>query len=91
MSNFLGGSAFSMARDIADGYHLVTERTLKKLSPAELEQLAFEMDRCLREVRGEQVPLDDLVTIQHRNRKIQRMTTAFLVLRTYQSKIRRRG
>jgi hypothetical protein len=85
---FPGGSAWSMARDIAEGYTLVTERTFRMLSPADLEKLSFEMDRHLRELRGDQPALDDLPAVQLRNRRIQRMNQALLVLRNVRSRVR---
>ncbi len=91
MTNFLGGSAFAMARDIADGYHLVTERTFKTMTMSEVDQLSRELDIHLREVRGEQPPLEDITGLQHRNRKIQRLNTALMVLRSYQQKVRRQA
>jgi hypothetical protein len=85
---FPGGSAWSMARDIAEGYTLVTERTFRTLSPGDLEKLSFEMDRHLRELRGDQPAIDDLPAVQQRNRRIQRMNQALLVLRTVRSRVR---
>ncbi len=90
MANFLGGSAYTMAKEIAEGYHIVTERTFKTMSRGETEQLAFELDKCLREIRGEQIPLDDLSLIKSRNRKIQRLNQTLVVLRSYQQKTRKR-
>jgi hypothetical protein len=75
-----------MARDIAEGLMSVTERTLKSFNRSELDQLTFELDRHLREVRGDQVPLDDIQAIQTRNRKIQRVNTATMVVRSYRAK-----
>jgi hypothetical protein len=89
MAGFLGGSAFGMAKDIAEGYHLVTERTFKAMSHAEVDQLAFELDRCLRDARGEQAPLNDLVLVKARNRRIQRLNQALMILRSYKQKTRR--
>jgi hypothetical protein len=89
MSKFLGGSAFSMARGIADGYHLVTERTFKGMSTPEISQLSQEMDSHLREVRGEQAPLEDMEAVKARNRKIQRLNTALMILRNYQAKAKK--
>ena len=90
MANFLGGSAYTMAKDIAEGYHIVTERTFKTMSRGETEQLAFELDKCLREIRGEQIPIDDLLLIKGRNRKIQRLNQTLMVLRSYQQKTLKR-
>jgi hypothetical protein len=86
MASFLGGSAFAMARDIAEGYHVVTERTFKGFARPELDKIAFEMDKALREIRGEQPPLDDLAAVQARNRKISRLNSAMMILRTYRQK-----
>ncbi len=83
MSKFLGGSAFAMARDIGAGYHLVTERTFKGMHRSETDQLRQELDRHLRDARGTQAPLDDMDAVKVRNRKIQRLNTALMVLRTY--------
>lgn len=78
-----------MARDIGEGYHLVTERTFKKMSRGEIDLLAQEIDHALRDVRGEQPASEDLAAVQLRNRRIQRLNTALLVLRNYQAKSRR--
>lgn len=83
-----GGSAFAFARDIAEGYQIVTERSFKGLTRPEMGTLAFEIDRALRDVRGEQAATDDLVAIQGRNRRIQRLNGALMMLRAYQQKIR---
>jgi hypothetical protein len=89
MSSFLGGSAYSMAHGIADGFHLVTEHTFKGMSSPQIVQLAQEMENCLRDARGEQPQIDDLPAVKARNRKIQRLNTALMILRNYQLKARR--
>jgi len=77
-----------MAKDIAEGFLLVTERTFARFAPPELDLLQFEMDRALRDVRGSQPPLDDLPAIQQRNRKIQRLNGALAMLRGYKQRRR---
>jgi hypothetical protein len=83
---FSGGSAYSMARDIAEGYSTVNERSFKNMVRADLEQLTFELDRHLRELRGEMPAQDDTPALQQRNRRIQRLNTAIVVLRSYRQK-----
>jgi len=85
---FMGGSAYAMARDITEGFILVTERTFKTMQRSEVDQLAFEMDRYLREIRGEQPSLDDMAAIQQRNRRISRINQALMMVRAYQQKRR---
>lgn len=88
MGNFMGGSAWAMAGQISEGFILVNERTYKRLDRTELEKLGFEMDKLLRGIRGEQVPLDDIPAIQQKNRKISRLTGALSQLRGYQMRLR---
>jgi len=83
---FSGGSAYSMARDIAEGYSTLNERTFKTMVRGDLDQLTFEMDRHLRELRGEIPAQDDTPALQQRNRRIQRLNTAIVVLRSYRQK-----
>jgi hypothetical protein len=78
---FPGGSAYAMARDVAEGFATLSERNFRTLSEAELTQLAFELDRHLRELRGLQAPQDDVPAIQLRNRRMGRLTTALTLLR----------
>lgn len=74
MSRFVGGSAGAMAREIAEGFIIVTQNTLRRFAPEELRQLQFEIDRLLTALRAEQSPTDDPLTVQKRNRKISRLT-----------------
>jgi len=83
-----GGSAFAFAKDIGEGYQTVTERSFKGLSKGEMDTLTFEQERALRDIRGEQAPLEDLVAIQARSRKIQRLNGALMMLRTFRQKTR---
>jgi hypothetical protein len=83
---FPGGSAYAMARDVAEGYLLVTERTFKTLNRGDLDQLGFEIDRHLRELRGDQPALDDLPGIQLRQRKMQRLNSALMIMRSYRQR-----
>jgi hypothetical protein len=75
-----------MARDVAEGYLLVTERTFKTMTRADLEQLTFEIDRHLRELRGDQPSLDDQAAIQQRQRRMQRLNSALLMIRSYRQR-----
>jgi hypothetical protein len=88
MGTFMGGSAWAMAGQIGEGYILVSERTWARLDRADLEKLAFELDKLLRETRGNQPPLEDIQSIQQRNRKVSRLTGALSVLRSYQARKR---
>ena len=80
MSSYIGGSAYAMSRDIAEGLILVNAAILKKFSPAELKALQFELDKVQKEARADQPALDDTQAIQRRGRKLSRITTALQII-----------
>lgn len=88
MGTFMGGSAWAMAGQIGEGYILVSDRTWARLDRGDLEKLAFELDKLLRETRGNQPSLEDIQSIQQRNRKVSRLTGALSMLRSYQARMR---
>jgi hypothetical protein len=88
MGNFPGGSAWAMAKDIGDGVLLPTERTFVRLQPGEMEQLAFELDRALRDVRSDQPSLDDQAALLARNRRITRLNQGLTMLRAARARRR---
>ena len=77
-----------MARDVAEGFAQLTERSFRTLTRPELEQLTFEIDRHMRELRGDQPSLDDIPAIQQRQRKMQRLSSAVVMLRSYRQKMK---
>ncbi len=81
MANFSGGSAYAMSRDVGEGLILVNANTFKKYTMAEMKQLAFELDRVLKEVRADQPAQDDTQAIQKRGRKLTRVNQALMILR----------
>ena len=80
MGRFIGGSPVVMAREISEGYIIVTERTFKRMSPAEMMQLKVEIDRLLVNLRAEQNPTDEPLVVQKRNRKISRLNHTLRIL-----------
>jgi len=80
MGNFIGGSAYAMSHDIAEGMILLNANTLKKFTPVELKQLAFELDKVQKEIRSEQPAGDDTQAIQKRGRKLSRIATSLQII-----------
>lgn len=82
MGHFIGGSAFAMAHDIALGLILLNETMLRKFGPAELQQLLFELDKQVKDARGEQVGQEDTQAIQKKNRRISRIQSAMNIVKS---------
>jgi len=86
---FPGGSAWAMVRDLVGGYISPTANTFKRLKPAELTQLAMELERKLREIRGQTLDLDEIDALKLRNRQLLRLTAARRMLQGHQQHGRR--
>lgn len=91
MSPFMGGSALGMADQICEGYILLTAVQLKRLTDTEMDQLQFEVERKLRDLRGEVVPQDNMPLIQARNRKLMRLSGAVQQIQATRAKRSRHG
>ena len=77
-----------MAKDIAGGYLLVTEKTLFRLDRAQIEKVVFEIQRKLREVRGSQPDLENIDALRERNVVMQRLNSALRVAEAVRRKRR---
>ncbi len=80
MGSFIGGSAYAMSRDIAEGMILINANVLKKFATEELRLLSFELDKVQKEIRAEQPAADDTQAIQKRGRKLSRITQALMMI-----------
>lgn len=81
MAHFIGGSSYTMAKDIADGLILLNGTMLRKFSRAEVQQVLFELDKLARESRGIVVEQADIQAIQKKSRRLSRITSALLILK----------
>jgi len=53
MAGFIGGSAYAMSKDIAEGFVLLSAALLKGFTAAELSQLRQQLEKVQREIRGD--------------------------------------
>jgi hypothetical protein len=88
MGNFLGGSAYTMVRDIAEGYVIASELTFKKFQAGDFQQFGFELDKLLREIRSNVPPTGDVEATQKRHRKMQRLQQALTIANNVRSRQR---
>jgi len=82
MGHFIGGSAFGMARDIAEGLILLNDTMLRKFAPNESQQLLFELDKMIKDARGETVAQEDTQAIQKKSRRISRIQSAMNIVKS---------
>ena len=83
---FMGGSPFAMARDIVAGYITLNSTSMKRLTPPELSQLRFELEKVQNSIRCEQLAQDDQEALQFKNRRLSRLTSALRMIEFGQKK-----
>ena len=88
MSAFLGGSAYAMVRDIADGYIIASELTFKKFQAPDFQTFGFELDKLLREIRANVPPTGDVDATQKRQRRMQRLQQALTIANNVRARLR---
>ena len=80
---FTGGSAFAMANSLMEGFILASPVNFKRLTVDELRTLKFEIDKLLRDIRGQVPDQSDTLALQKRNMRLQKLTGALSVLDNY--------
>jgi predicted ABC-class ATPase len=88
MSVFLGGSAYNMVREMADGFIIVTERTFKQYKPQDLTEFQTEAEKYLREIRSNQPAVTDIEATQKRQRRLQRIQQSITIANAVRSRNR---
>jgi hypothetical protein len=88
MSAFLGGSAYTMVRDIADGYIIASELTFKKFQLADFQTFGFELEKLLREIRANVPDTGDVEATQKRQRRMQRLQQALTIANNVRQRLR---
>lgn len=91
MGNFIGGSAFSMAGQVSEGFLLLNAHHLKRMTPNDIREFKFEMEKLLNDIRSEQPPLHEIDLLRKRNRRISRLNNALLVVNAHLQQMKRPG
>jgi len=84
----ISGNPHKLAADIAEGFANITMATLKKYTPQDLKTINVNIGIVVRELRQQQIPLEDVMALKKRNMKIQRANQALSVIRNYCKKKR---
>ena len=84
----IAGSPKKLAQDIADGFLMLSPPLLKLYTPADLKIILAHIAIVARDLRGEQIPLEDVLALKARNMKLTRLNQAETVVRAYCKKYR---
>ena len=84
----IAGSPKKLAQDVADGYLSFSPPMLRNYTPADIKLVLANLALVTRELRQEQIPLDDIMAVKMRNMKLTRIHQADVVIRSYCQKKR---
>ena len=84
----IAGSPKKMAQDVADGFLMFSPPMLRSYTPADIKIILTNLAIVTRELRQEQIPLDDIMALKSRNMKLSRMNQADMVIRAHCQKKR---
>ena len=72
-----------MAQDVAQGFQQFSHASLRQYTAEDLKVLLFNLNFVLREIRGKQIPLEDIEGLKDKNNKIRRVTLAINMIQSY--------
>jgi hypothetical protein len=84
-------SAFNpkmLAHDIAKGLMSLNPTSLKKYKPGDLKTILNHLSAAQREIRAKQIPLENMMEIKERNRQLQNINHAIMIVNGYIKKHR---
>jgi len=84
----IAGSPKKMAQDIADGFFMLSPAMLRGYSPADIKTILSNIDLVSRDIRGQQVPLEDVMALKAKNMKLSRLNQASVLIRSHCKKAR---
>lgn len=84
----IAGSPKKFARDIAEGFLSLSPTMLRQYNAADLKTILTNLAIVARELRGETIPLEDVMGLKTRNMKLSRINQNDMIIRAYCKKLR---
>lgn len=84
----ISGNPKRIAQDLAEGFFLITPPLLKQYTASDFKTILVNMAIVARELRQEQIPLEDVLALKFRNMKLSRLNQAEMVIRAFCKKRR---
>ena len=81
----IAGNPKKLALDVAHGYHQFSPAVLRQYTPEDLKTILFNLNIVLKELRGRQIPPEDLEAMKDKNNQMRRLNQAINILQRYSS------
>jgi hypothetical protein len=79
----IAGNPKKLAQDVANGFQQFTPATLRPYALEDLKVILFNLNFVLRELRGKQIPLEDIESLKDKNNKIRRISQALNIIQSF--------
>jgi hypothetical protein len=79
----IAGSPKKLAQDVAHGFQQFNQASLRQYTVEDLRVILFNLNLVLRELRGKQVPLEDIEALKDKNNKIRRINQTINVIQSF--------
>jgi len=77
------GNPKKLAQDVANGFQQFTQASLRPYTLEDLKVLLFNLNFVLRELRGKQIPLEDIEGLKDKNNRIHRINQAINIVQSF--------
>jgi hypothetical protein len=79
----IAGNPKKLAQDVANGFQQFTQASLRAYTIEDLKVLLFNLNFVLRELRGKQIPLEDIEGLKDKNNRIHRINQAVNIIQSF--------
>ena len=79
----IAGNPKKLAQDVAHGFLQFTQGTLRQYTVEDLKVILFNLNLVLRELRGKQIPLEDIEGLKDKNNNMRRLTQAITIIQSF--------
>ncbi len=84
----ISGNPKKIAQDISEGFMIISAPTLKRYNAADLKTIMNNIAMVSRELRAQQIPLEDVMALKKKNMKVSRLNQAEMIIRAHCKKLR---
>jgi hypothetical protein len=79
----ISGNPKKLASDVANGFQQFNHSSLRQYTAEDLKVIIFNLNFVLRELRGKQIPLEDIDALKDKNNKIRRINQAINLIQSF--------
>ena len=79
----IAGNPKKLASDIAHGFQQFNQASLRQYTVEDLRVILFNLNLVLREIRGKQIPPEDIEGTRDKNNKIRRINQTLNIIQAF--------